>query len=268
MSRVGPDPISVFIDGAYIRALPGYQTRHFEIVMGRVEAAGCKPHHFATAPNISTGKSDAVRAALRAQGWMPGRDVTVFSDGDPALRVTVIGAARQQVTHILDWFHVSMRVRHIEQAFEGIRQLEPELKFSCLTSAYFHVPRLRHLLWSGYVRETRDALKEIGYFIHGVVSEHSHAINAKMRRFLQLIEEFQNYLELNQCSMIDCCRRYWKGLPISSSRAESTVNFLVNARMNKLRQMRWSPCGAQRVLQARAAVIDGRLSAGILRLAA
>jgi hypothetical protein len=38
-----------------------------------------------------------------------------------------------------------MRVRHIEQAFEGIRQLEPELKFSCLTSAYFHVPRLRHL---------------------------------------------------------------------------------------------------------------------------
>jgi hypothetical protein len=170
---------------------------------------------------------------------MPGRDVTVFSDGDPALRVTVIGAARQQVTHILDWFHVSMRVRHIEQAFEGIRQLEPESKFSCLTSAYFHVPRLRHLLWSGYVRETRDALKEIGYFIHGVVSEHSHAINAKMRRFLQLIEEFQNYLELNQCSMIDCCRRYWKGLPISSSRAESTVNFLVNARMNKLRQMRW-----------------------------
>jgi hypothetical protein len=55
-----------------------------------------------------------------------------------------------------------MRVRHIEQAFEGIRQLEPELKFSCLTSAYFHVPRLRHLLWSGYVGETRDALKEIG----------------------------------------------------------------------------------------------------------
>jgi len=24
-----------------------------------------------------------------------------------------------------DWFHVSMRVRHIEQAFEGIRQLNP-----------------------------------------------------------------------------------------------------------------------------------------------
>ncbi|WP_156964682.1 hypothetical protein [Methylocapsa aurea] len=142
------------------------------------------------------------------------------------------------------------------------------MKFSCLTSAYFHVPRLRHLLWSGYVRETRDALKQIGYFIHGVISEHSRAINAKMKRFLQLIEEFRTYLSLNQRSMIDYCRRYWKGLPISSSRAESTVNVLVNARMNKLRRMRWSPRGAQRVPQVRAAVIDGRLRAGSLDLAA
>jgi hypothetical protein len=46
------------------------------------------------------------------------------------------------------------------------------------------------------------------------------------------------------------------------------VNLLVNARMNKLRQMRWSPRGAQRLLQARAAVIDGRLKAGAINLAA
>jgi hypothetical protein len=45
------------------------------------------------------------------------------------------------------------------------------------------------------------------------------------------------------------------------------VNNLVNARMNKRRQMRWSPQGADRVLQVRAAVIDG-LRAGQLALAA
>ena len=37
-----------------------------------------------------------------------------------------------------------------------------------------------------------------------------------------------------------------------------TVNHLVNARMNKRRQMRWPPQGAHRVLQVRAAVLDGR----------
>jgi len=77
-----------------------------------------------------------------------------------------------------------MRVRHIEQAFEGIRQLEPELKFSCLTSAYFHVRACAIFLLGAAMFVKPRCPQEIGYFIHGVVSEHSHAINAKMRRFL------------------------------------------------------------------------------------
>ena len=43
MSRSGAAPLSVFIDGAYIRAAPGCQTRHFEILMERVEGAGRRP---------------------------------------------------------------------------------------------------------------------------------------------------------------------------------------------------------------------------------
>jgi hypothetical protein len=46
------------------------------------------------------------------------------------------------------------------------------------------------------------------------------------------------------------------------------VNQLVNARMNKRRQMRWSPLGAHRVLQVRAAVLDGRLHEPAARAAA
>jgi hypothetical protein len=68
--------------------------------------------------------------------------------------------------------------------------------------------------------------------------------------------------------MIDYGRRWRKGKPISTSRAESLVNNLVNARMNKRRQMRWSPSGAHRVLQVRAAVLDGRFGTTITPLAA
>jgi hypothetical protein len=46
------------------------------------------------------------------------------------------------------------------------------------------------------------------------------------------------------------------------------VNNLVNARMNKQQQMRWSPQGAHRLLQVRAAVIDGRLNESRLNVAA
>jgi hypothetical protein len=43
ISRAGKSPISVFIDGAYIRAVPGYQSQRFEVAMGRVVSQG----HFA-----------------------------------------------------------------------------------------------------------------------------------------------------------------------------------------------------------------------------
>jgi hypothetical protein len=61
--------------------------------------------------------------ALTDQGWKENQPVTVISDGDPALPALVGTAAGRPVTHILDWFHISMRVRHIEQAAQGLKAL-------------------------------------------------------------------------------------------------------------------------------------------------
>jgi hypothetical protein len=44
---------------------------------------------------------------------------------------------------------------------------------------------------------------------------------------------------------------------------ESTANFLVNRRMNKSQQMRWSRRGAELVLQVRCAVYNGTLGSGL-----
>jgi hypothetical protein len=66
--------------------------------------------------------------------------------------------------------------------------------------------------------------------------------------------------------MIDFGRRR-EGKPISASRAECFVTYLVNARMNNRRQMRWPPRGAHRVLQVRAAVLDSRLDTTITPIA-
>lgn len=90
----------------------------------------------------------------------------------------------------------------------------------------------------------------------------------KLNRLCELISKLQTYLVQNKASIVDYCHRYWAGEPISSSPAESAANSLVNARMNKKRQMRWSPVGAHRVLQVRAAVVDGRLKQAKLALAA
>ena len=129
-----------------------------------------------------------------------------------------------------------------------------------------HVPRLRHQLWSGYVRDASEAVTQMLFQL----DQHPGLRNAagKLRRLCELINNLGTYLVQNAASIVNYCRRYWSGLPISSPSAESAANSFVNTRMNKRRQMRWSPIGAHRVLQVRAAVADGRLKQAKLNLAA
>jgi hypothetical protein len=94
------------------------------------------------------------------------------------------------------------------------------------------------------------------------------AVEVKVGRLVAHCTELRGYIENNEDALIDYGQRYRAGKPISSSRAEGTVNQLVNARMNKRRQMRWSPRGAHRALQVRAAVLDGRFGQQAIQLAA
>ena len=84
------------------------------------------------------------------------------------------------------------------------------------------------------------------------------AMGAGAKRLVARCAELRSYIETNEAALIDYGERYRAGKPISTSRAEGTVNQLVSARMNKRRQMRWPPRGAHRVLQVRTAVLDGR----------
>jgi len=60
--------------------------------------------------------------------------------------------------------------------------------------------------------------------------------------------------------MINYAQRHRDGGRVGTSQTESAANSLVNKRMNKSQQMRWSMLGAQRLLRVRAAVINGDLA--------
>jgi len=51
--------------------------------------------------------------------------------------------------------------------------------------------------------------------------------------------------------------RHRAGLRVGTAITEGTANFLVNRRMNKSQQMRWSRNGADLLLQVRCAVYNG-----------
>jgi hypothetical protein len=198
-----------------------------------------------------------LRAALREQSWREGDAITVISDGDPALPALARAATQAPVETILDWFHLSMRVRHVEQTLLGLQALEPAHP-APLDCAQADVERLRSLLWNGRHGDASEALVRIASWAESAALLDNAAVTAKAGRLVKLCTELRSYIENNEDALIDYGARHEAGKPISTSRAEGTVNHLVSARMNKRQQMRWTPRGAHRVLQVRAAVLDRR----------
>ncbi len=249
------------IDGAHIRAAPGYQTRHVDVTVGKVELSGRQPRRFALAPKGCDHPLTPIRAALVDQGWHPGRPLAVISDGEAALPNLVRAATGEAVRHILDWFHLSMRMRPIEQVLAGLsaRQFQdPEP----IQAAQASIERIRHLLWHG---RPDDADQEMVLLLdHGskIAERNGVSVQESTNDLTRLCTELKGYARNNHGANVNYHRRYHGKQLVSTSRAEACVDEIANAQMGKKQRMRWSPRGEHRVALVRAAVLDGRIKPG------
>ncbi len=175
----------VMLDGAYIHAMPGRQTRNFEAICGKVEHEGHPARRFAVVRSAAEQPHALLRAALRDQGWREGDAVTVISDGDPARPALVRSATGGPVEHILDWFHLSMRVQHVEQVIHDLCTLEPPL-LALFDRARIDVERLRHLLWNGHHDKACEALGRIKSWAKDAIVLAEPGIEEKVRRLARV----------------------------------------------------------------------------------
>ena len=78
----------------------------------------------------------------------------------------------------------------------------------------------------------------------------------KLRRALHAVAR---YLRSQSAWLVNYAERWRAGLRVGTSLTEAAANFLVNKRMAKSQQMRWSRRGADLLLQVRCAVYNGAL---------
>ena len=257
-------PVTVFLDGAHIRSRPEYQKRHLDVVVGKIESAQVS-RRFGLVQQAAQSPSRQVRQELQDTGWDGESPVTVISDGEPALPNLVRYAVGGPVRHILDWWHISMRVKHVENAVRGLLHAKNFPGIPVL----FERPaeRLRWYLWHGKVRA---ATTDIQWLMTDCarLRKDDPEVREAAARVQARCRELYTYLAHNMNSLTDYGWRYRNGLPISSSRAEGCVDDIGNTRMGKRRRMRWSPKGAHHVAIVRAAVLDGRLTSAYRRGAA
>ncbi|MDA9865213.1 ISKra4 family transposase, partial [bacterium] len=259
-----PPEVTVFLDSAYVRSRPEYQRRNFEVIVRSIESETTQKRRFGLSQMGADHPVEHLRSSLKAAGWEDGVAVTVLSDGDPALPRLVRNATGADVRHILDWWHISVRIRHVETTFQTLMS-HIETESGAETTAL--VETLRWRIWHGQTNRALDTLDVLFRFAMRVREYTYGKLEDAALSVASRAMELRTYLSHNLSAIANYGRRRKQGKAVSTSRAEGLVNEIANVRMGKKQRMRWSPRGAHNVAVVRAAVLDERLSPAILRVA-
>jgi hypothetical protein len=129
------------------------------------------------------------------------------------------------------------------------------------------VDRLRWRIWNGKAKDAQITLERIRQIMPVFQGEQSgRTRDPSSRRLWTALREIGRYLSSQSAWLVNYAERHRAGLRVGTSITEGTANFLVNRRMNKSQQMRWSRRGADLLLQVRCAIVNGKLGAGFGRL--
>ena len=249
------DAIALGIDAGHERSVRSYQVRSFEAFVAQVGGAEGKPVVFGSVPAEADRQPQQLRGVLQGLGATPRTPVTILSDGADGPRSLGQAACVGPTRHVLDWFHLAMRIHHLAQAAKGWPADTPGEREDGARLADA-VERIRWRLWHGQVRRALDLIGETLAWLEGM-AEAAPVAAAKVGALLRGLEA---YVSGQADLIIDYAEGRRRGEPISTATTEGTVQWLLHRRMGANQQMRWSPRGAHRMLQVRTAVANGTLA--------
>jgi hypothetical protein len=240
--------IVVGLDGGYVRNWEDRKS-NFELIVGRLMPEDGAPRYLGLAHGYDQKPKRRLFDLLRSQGLQANQDVTFLTDGGEEVR-----ALTEYVTpaseHVLDWFHITMRLTVLGQYARGVAQIDESAGNNLLTV----LEHIKWLLWHGNQHQAGQEIDEFEIDIDALEVEY-----ANLGKLVRAAHEFGSYIRHNTASLINYGERHRSGERISSSLAESTVNVVVSKRFAKRQQMQWTKRGAHLLLQTRTRTLDGSL---------
>jgi hypothetical protein len=252
--------ITVTLDSTFIRSCED-GGRHLEVRVGNVETESGGRQVFGAVAKADTDIKVLISRSLDAVGRTEDTVLTAFTDGCSGLRRILANAGVTDLP-ILDWFHIGMRLQHLEQVAGGLSADDPD-RAAAKAVIVEEVERLHWRLWNGKAKDAQISIGRIRAVIHHFRSEPGQRRSiAPSRKLWTALHALDGYLIGQSDWLVHYAERHRVGLRVGTAITESTANFLVNRRMNKSQQMRWSRHGADLLLQVRCAVYNGTLGAG------
>ncbi len=246
-----PDlPLTVGLDGGYVHSCAQRSRKHgwFEVIAGKSVTAKGSSKRFAFVHNYDDKPKRRVFEVLKSQGMQPNQQVTFLSYGGDTVRDLQM-YLNPNAEHILDWFHITMRLTVMRQMAKGLGVKGSEFRETTLKE----LERIKWFLWHGNVYRALETADDLAMDLD------REEPTAKEATLLKKQEEFDTYIRNNAGFIPNFGERRRYGETISTAFVESAVNQVVSKRMVKKQQMRWSQQGAHLLLQVRTRVLNDEL---------
>ena len=253
--------ISISVDSTFIRSREE-GGRHLEVRVGNAETDAGGRQVFAAVAGSETDLVALIGRTLNSVGRTGSTVLTGFTDGCAGLR-SILAAAAVTAPPILDWFHIAMRLQHLEQT-AGALSTDTPARQEAKAVIVAEADRLRWRLWNGKAKDAQVSIERIRKVMHAFQGEVAvrPACVPSSRKLWTALLALDSYLVGQSDWTVNYAERHRAGLRVGTAITEGTANFLVNRRMNKSQQMRWSRRGADLLLQVRCAVYNGTFCSG------
>src|SRR5713101_6453848 len=217
----------VGIDGGYVRNW--FAKKHnFEVIVGKStrtfgeDEADRTPagKRFGFVQTLETKPKRRLYEVLHSQGLQMHQEITFLSDGNDTLRALQF-EIWPQATHILDWFHVTMRLTVLDQYGKGLVHYDAVLGQEIRAK----IERLKWSLWHGQVDKALGKIDDLASSIAPFNETY-----ARFNHLVKALSALRTYIVNNRHLIPNYGQRYRNGEPIATGFVESTVNEVVSKR--------------------------------------
>jgi hypothetical protein len=220
------------LDGGYIRDWRD-RKKNFELIVGRSMPEDGEVRYIGFVHGYDRKPQRRIIDHLRRQGFQADQDLTFITDGGDEVR-SLAERISPCSEHVLDWFHVTMRITVLWQFAQGLVHHDKDAGMEALDE----LRRIKWFLWHGNTYQSREAIDDLLLDLEALNSRYPN-----LRKFRTAMRDFQVYIVSNEASLINYGERYRSGERISSAFVEATVNAVISKRFAKKQQMQWSRRG-------------------------